>query len=59
MWHVDLQQAFRVSFVGRSIWDEYLRFTLVILPAVLQIWVVHWTSSIELARLVFPWLRFV
>ena len=39
MWHVDLQQAFRVSFVGRSIWDEYLRFTLVILPAVLQIWV--------------------
>lgn len=39
---------------GRSTQDEYMRFTLVNLLAVLQVWIV----SVGLARYFFPWLGF-
>lgn len=39
---------------GRGIASEYLRFTLVNLAAVAQVWIV----SVGLARLVFPWVGF-
>ncbi len=39
---------------GRGVHDEFLRFALVNLLAVAQVWIV----SVGLARLVFPWLGF-
>ena len=49
-----LNKAFVFAPSGRSVADEYLRFTVVNLLAVAQVWVV----SVGLARFAFPWLDF-
>jgi putative flippase GtrA len=49
-----LNKAFVFERSGRSVRDEYVRFALVNLLAVAQVWVV----SVGLARLVFPALGF-
>ncbi len=50
-----LNRLFVFDASGRSIHGEYLRFTLVNLLAVVQVWVV----SVGLARFVFPLIGFV
>lgn len=50
-----LNRAFVFQSSGRGVSDEYLRFTLVNLIAVAQVWVV----SVGLARFIFPRVGFV
>jgi putative flippase GtrA len=49
-----LNRTFVFMPSGRSVCDEYLRFTIVNLAAVAQVWVV----SVGLARVLFPWVGF-
>jgi putative flippase GtrA len=49
-----LSKLFVFSPSGRSVSGEYLRFTLVNLAAIVQVWIV----SVGLARVVFPWANF-
>lgn len=46
-----LNRFFVFTASGRTVYDEYVRFTLVNLLAVAQVWII----SVGLARLVFPW----
>lgn len=50
-----LNRAFVFTPSGRAVQDEYLRFALVNLVALVQVWIV----SVGLARLVFPAIGFV
>jgi putative flippase GtrA len=49
-----LNKVFVFTPSGRTVRDEYLRFTIVNLAAVAQVWVV----SVGLDRVIFPWLGF-
>jgi putative flippase GtrA len=49
-----LNKAFVFAPSGRSIRDEYFRFTLVNLVAVIQVWII----SVCLVRVFFPWIGF-
>jgi putative flippase GtrA len=49
-----LNRVFVFEASGRGVHDEYLRFALVNLLAVAQVWIV----SVALARFAFPWLGF-
>ena len=49
-----LNKVFVFAPSGRSIHDEYLRFTIVNLVALVQVWIV----SVGLARVLFPWAGF-
>jgi putative flippase GtrA len=49
-----LARQFVFQSSGRTVHDEYVRFTLVNLIAVIQVWIV----SVGLADIVFPRLRF-
>ncbi len=49
-----LNRLFVFAASGRSVGSEYLRFTLVNLVAVAQVWIV----SIGLVRFIFPWIGF-
>jgi putative flippase GtrA len=49
-----LNRAFVFAPSGRGIRDEYLRFTIINLAALVQVWIV----SVSLARVIFPWIGF-
>ncbi len=49
-----LNKVFVFSPSGRSVHDEYIRFSIVNLAALAQVWIV----SVGLARLIFPWIGF-
>lgn len=49
-----LNKMFVFAASGRAVADEYLRFTLVNLAAIVQVWIV----SVGLARFVFPAIGF-
>jgi putative flippase GtrA len=49
-----LSRLFVFDASGRSVSGEYLRFALVNLAAIVQVWIV----SVGLARVVFPWMNF-
>jgi len=49
-----LMKLFVFEKSGRSVQHEYLRFGLVNLVALVQVW----TVSVGLARLLFPWIGF-
>jgi putative flippase GtrA len=49
-----LARLFVFERSGRAVYDEYVRFALVNLVAVIQVW----TVSVGFADVVFPWLAF-